>query len=156
MQQTTAFQLFRGLALRTPYRVIAQGPLVDFTDLANPTIQDPELGPVPVHPHTLHQEILGCPDTDGQPLFDGDYVAPLVRPHERYRIVYPIGAPAPYLNFITVEGLAGSLRICPTAEGEFVWNGCAQSPTYLFARTRLLRRGYIACPPGHLGKLWDY
>ena len=147
MQHARAFQLFRGLALRTPQREIAQGPLADFTDLANPPLQDP---------HSLRQELFGLPDANGQPLFDGDLIAPVGNPHERWRIVYPIGAAAPYLNFITTEGMVGSMRLYPTVEGDFVWNGGAESPAYLFSRTRLLRRGYIPSPPGYLGKLWDY
>ena len=156
MQHASSFQLFRGLTLRTPQREIAQGPLADFTDLANPTLQDPERGPVPVHPHSPRQELFGLPDANGQPLFDGDLIAPVGNPHERWRIVYPIGAAAPYLNFITTEGMVGSMRLYPTVEGDFVWNGGAESPAYLFSRTRLLRRGYIPSPPGYLGKLWDY
>ena len=52
--------------------------------------------------------------------------------------------------------MVGSMRLYPTVEGDFVWNGGAESPAYLFSRTRLLRRGYIPSPPGYLGKLWDY
>ena len=52
--------------------------------------------------------------------------------------------------------MVGSMRLYPTVEGDFVWNGGAESPASLFSRTRLLRRGYIPSPPGYLGKLWDY
>ena len=119
----TAFQLFRGLALRTPYRVIAQGPLVDFTDLANPTIQDPELGLVPVYKSSLCRQCPDLRDRDDVPLFDGDVLTPLDAPQARWRVEFTLQDESPSLVKISPKGFATRCRVALDPAGIYSMKG---------------------------------
>ena len=120
-EPSPAPQIWRGIIHKT--QSWATGPLVGDPDSVTATIQDPELGLVPVYKSSLCRQCPGLCDRDDVPLFDGDVLTPLDDPQARWRVEFTLQDERPSLVKISPKGFATRCRVALDPAGIYSMKG---------------------------------
>lgn len=120
-EPSPAPQIWRGIIHKT--QSWATGPLVGDPDSVTATIQDPELGLVPVYKSSLCRQCPDLRDRDDVPLFDGDVLTPLDDPQARWRVEFTLQDESPSLVKISPKGFATRCRVALDPAGIYSMKG---------------------------------